>query len=174
VSLFRSKAEQKLLDKGLDPARLPPGQYLTEKWPVLHAGTVPQTDLATWDFKVFGEVEEPLTLDYDERQALESVRHVVQGRALARAREARATQAERALRPRACGAGLHRQRATRGARKRQRPHRLGGRRPPTRGRARLAAAACRALALLLEERQVAAGHRASLRRSAGLLGAARL
>jgi len=70
VSLFRSKAEQKLVDKGLDPARLPPGQYFTEKWPVLHAGTVPKTDLATWDFKVFGEVEEPITLDYDELQAL--------------------------------------------------------------------------------------------------------
>jgi DMSO/TMAO reductase YedYZ molybdopterin-dependent catalytic subunit len=70
VPLFRSKAEQKLVDKGLDPARLPPGQYLTEKWPVLHAGTVPQTDLASWDFKVFGEVEEPLTLGYDELQAL--------------------------------------------------------------------------------------------------------
>jgi DMSO/TMAO reductase YedYZ molybdopterin-dependent catalytic subunit len=70
VPLFRSKAEQKLVDKGLDPARLPPGQYLTEKWPVLHAGTVPQTDLASWDFKVFGEVEEPLTLGYGELQAL--------------------------------------------------------------------------------------------------------
>src|SRR4051795_13417595 len=70
MSLFRGKAEQKLIDKGLDPARLPPGQYLTEKWPVLHAGTVPQTDLATWDFKVFGEVEEPLALGYDELQAL--------------------------------------------------------------------------------------------------------
>jgi DMSO/TMAO reductase YedYZ molybdopterin-dependent catalytic subunit len=70
VPLFRSKAEQKLVDRGLDPARLPPGQYLTEKWPVLHAGTVPQTDLASWDFKVFGEVEEPLTLGYDELQAL--------------------------------------------------------------------------------------------------------
>jgi DMSO/TMAO reductase YedYZ molybdopterin-dependent catalytic subunit len=70
VPLFRSKAEQKLLERGLDPARLPPGQYLTEKWPVLHAGTVPHTDLATWDFRVFGEVEEPLTLNYDELRAL--------------------------------------------------------------------------------------------------------
>src|SRR5204862_2194123 len=70
MSLFRGKAEQKLVDKGLDPARLPPGQYLTEKWPVLHAGTVPRTDLATWDFKVFGEVEEPITLTYDDLQAL--------------------------------------------------------------------------------------------------------
>ena len=49
MSLFRGKAEQKLVEKGLDPKRLPPGQYLTEKWPVLHAGTVPQTELATWD-----------------------------------------------------------------------------------------------------------------------------
>jgi DMSO/TMAO reductase YedYZ molybdopterin-dependent catalytic subunit len=70
VTLFRSKAEQKLVDHGLDPARLPPGQYLTEKWPVLHAGTVPTTDLATWDFKVWGEVEEPLTLDYEQLMAL--------------------------------------------------------------------------------------------------------
>jgi len=70
MSLFRGKAEQKLIDKGLDPARLPPGQYLTEKWPVLHAGTVPRTDLSTWDFKITGEVAEPLTLTYDELQAL--------------------------------------------------------------------------------------------------------
>jgi len=70
VTLFRSKAERKLVEKGLDPARLPPGQYLTEKWPVLHAGIVPKTDLATWDFKVFGEVEEPIALTYEELQAL--------------------------------------------------------------------------------------------------------
>jgi DMSO/TMAO reductase YedYZ molybdopterin-dependent catalytic subunit len=68
--VFRSKAEQKVADAGYDPARLPPGQYLTEKWPVLHAGTVPRTDLATWDFKISGEVAEPLTLTYDELQAL--------------------------------------------------------------------------------------------------------
>jgi DMSO/TMAO reductase YedYZ molybdopterin-dependent catalytic subunit len=72
LPLFRSKAEQKLVERGLDPARLPPGQYLTEKWPVLHAGTVPQTDLATWDFRVFGEVEEPLTLTWEQFQELPS------------------------------------------------------------------------------------------------------
>jgi hypothetical protein len=44
VSIFRSRAEKKLVESGLDPARLPPGQYLTEKWPVLHAGSVPKTD----------------------------------------------------------------------------------------------------------------------------------
>jgi DMSO/TMAO reductase YedYZ molybdopterin-dependent catalytic subunit len=60
-------------DAGYDPARLPPGQYLTEKWPVLHAGSVPHTDLATWDFRVWGEVEEPLTLRWEEFSALPTV-----------------------------------------------------------------------------------------------------
>jgi DMSO/TMAO reductase YedYZ molybdopterin-dependent catalytic subunit len=72
MPLFRSKAEQKLVERGLDPSRLPPGQYLTEKWPVLHAGSVPEVDLATWDFRVFGEVEEPLTLSWEELRALPS------------------------------------------------------------------------------------------------------
>jgi DMSO/TMAO reductase YedYZ molybdopterin-dependent catalytic subunit len=70
--MFRSKAEQKVRDAGFDPARLPPGQYLTEKWPVLHAGDVPEIDLATWDFRVWGEVEQPLRLSWDELQALPS------------------------------------------------------------------------------------------------------
>src|SRR2546421_13073776 len=39
--------------------RLPPGQVLTRKWPVLHAGETPHyPDLAPWDFFVFGEVKE--------------------------------------------------------------------------------------------------------------------
>jgi len=63
--VFRSRAERKVVDAGYDPARLPPGQYLTEKWPVLHAGSIPQTDLATWDFFVSGEVESPVRLDWD-------------------------------------------------------------------------------------------------------------
>lgn len=68
--MFRSRAMRKVEEAGYDPDRLPPGQYLTEKWPVLHAGTVPNTDLATWDFRVFGEVESPLTLSWDEFTAL--------------------------------------------------------------------------------------------------------
>jgi DMSO/TMAO reductase YedYZ molybdopterin-dependent catalytic subunit len=70
--VFRSRAERKVEEAGYDPARLPPGQYLTEKWPVLHAGTVPQTDLSTWDFRVYGEVENPVTLSWDEFTALQS------------------------------------------------------------------------------------------------------
>jgi DMSO/TMAO reductase YedYZ molybdopterin-dependent catalytic subunit len=68
--MFRSRAMRKVEEAGYDPDRLPPGQYLTEKWPVLHAGTVPDTDLATWDFRVFGEVESPVTLSWDELSSL--------------------------------------------------------------------------------------------------------
>ena len=70
MPLFRSKAEDKVRDAGYDPARLPPGQYLTEKWPVLHAGDVPDVDVATWTLTVSGDVESPLTLSYDELRAL--------------------------------------------------------------------------------------------------------
>jgi DMSO/TMAO reductase YedYZ molybdopterin-dependent catalytic subunit len=64
--VFRSNAERKVRAAGYDPARLPPGQHLTEKWPVLHAGSVPVTDLATWTLRVFGEVEEPLELSWEQ------------------------------------------------------------------------------------------------------------
>ena len=70
MALFRSKAEDKVRQAGYDPARLPPGQYLTDKWPVLHAGDVPDVDLATWTLEVTGEVEEPLSLTYDELREL--------------------------------------------------------------------------------------------------------
>ena len=70
MALFRSRAENKVREAGYDPARLPPGQYLTDKWPVLHAGSVPYTDLATWDFRVWGQVEEPVTLTWEEFDAL--------------------------------------------------------------------------------------------------------
>ena len=65
--MFRSKAEKKVVELGFDPARLPPGQYLTEKWPVLHAGSVAEyPDLSTWTFRVFGEVERPIELGWEQ------------------------------------------------------------------------------------------------------------
>jgi DMSO/TMAO reductase YedYZ molybdopterin-dependent catalytic subunit len=70
MPLFRSKAEDKVRKAGFDPARLPPGQYYTDKWPVLHAGDVPNEDLATWTLTISGEVEEPVTLTYEELTAL--------------------------------------------------------------------------------------------------------
>ncbi len=62
-----------MVELGYDLSRLPPGQYLTEKWPVLHAGSVPDTDLDRWDFKVWGEVDEPLTLSWQELSSLPTV-----------------------------------------------------------------------------------------------------
>ena len=53
--------------------RLPPGQVLTAKWPVLHYGLVPEVDTATWTFEVSGLVEHPFTLSYAELQALPNV-----------------------------------------------------------------------------------------------------
>ena len=64
--MFRARAERKVRDAGYDPARLPPGQYLTDKWPVLHAGGVPDVNLETWTLRVFGEVEQELELSWLE------------------------------------------------------------------------------------------------------------
>jgi DMSO/TMAO reductase YedYZ molybdopterin-dependent catalytic subunit len=50
--------------------RLPPGQIITRKWPVLHYGTVPTVDLSTWRFKVGGALERPFELGWDALNAL--------------------------------------------------------------------------------------------------------
>ena len=50
--------------------RLPPGQSLTLKWPVLHYGSVPRFDPKTWDFRVYGLVESPLKISWEEFNAL--------------------------------------------------------------------------------------------------------
>jgi DMSO/TMAO reductase YedYZ molybdopterin-dependent catalytic subunit len=53
--------------------RLPPGQSLSLKWPVLHDGEVPSFDPASWDFRVGGLVESPLVLTWAEFTALPQV-----------------------------------------------------------------------------------------------------
>jgi DMSO/TMAO reductase YedYZ molybdopterin-dependent catalytic subunit len=55
---------------GIDPARVPPGQYLTDGFPVLTVGPNPEFDLSGWDFKLYGAVEHELQLSWDELQAL--------------------------------------------------------------------------------------------------------
>ena len=47
-----------------DTQAAPPGQYLTEKFPVLTFGGTPDIDLDTWQFRVFGLVEEEVVLDW--------------------------------------------------------------------------------------------------------------
>jgi DMSO/TMAO reductase YedYZ molybdopterin-dependent catalytic subunit len=47
--------------------RVPPGQFVTQKFPVLHYGSVPiYANLDKWDFRVFGLVEKPLRLNWDD------------------------------------------------------------------------------------------------------------
>ncbi len=51
--------------------RVPPGQFLTEKFPVLHYGSVPiYKNLDNWDFRVFGLVEQPLCFTWNQLMAL--------------------------------------------------------------------------------------------------------
>ncbi len=50
--------------------RLPPGQKLTETWPVLHYGSVPRVDQAGWTFKVVGELADPRIITWEEFSAL--------------------------------------------------------------------------------------------------------
>jgi len=52
-------------------ARVPPGQYLTQKWPVLHYGPVPPFNPKPWDFRVFGNVENEIKLNWEEFQKLD-------------------------------------------------------------------------------------------------------
>ena len=58
---------------GIDPARIPPGQYLTSKFPVLTYGRNPRVDLPSWSLSVWGEVEEPFSVTWDELMAMEQV-----------------------------------------------------------------------------------------------------
>jgi len=62
----RKEAEDRVAKEG----RLPPGQSLTQKFPVLHYGPVPPFHPATWDFRVWGEVEEEHTWTWDLFQEL--------------------------------------------------------------------------------------------------------
>lgn len=64
---FIEGSERKQLERAMrDAGRLPPGQSATLKWPVLHEGPIPPFDLAKWDFRITGLVENPIRLTWDE------------------------------------------------------------------------------------------------------------
>lgn len=57
----------------VDPAlakRLPPGQVLTERFPILHEGDVPVYDMDVWTLRVFGEVDREVLLSYKDIMAM--------------------------------------------------------------------------------------------------------
>jgi DMSO/TMAO reductase YedYZ molybdopterin-dependent catalytic subunit len=51
-------------------SRVPPGQQLTVKWPVLQYGAVPNVDLTTWSFEITGLVEKSSRFNWQEFLAL--------------------------------------------------------------------------------------------------------
>ena len=53
--------------------RLPPGQYFTERYPVLHVGDVPTVDPSTWTLRLFGLVRAERTLTWADLHALPEV-----------------------------------------------------------------------------------------------------
>ncbi len=66
---FFERNRRSLLEKGYSPDRLPPGQYYTERYPVLHVGDVPHIDPADWNLRVFGLVEAERTFSRHELHA---------------------------------------------------------------------------------------------------------
>jgi DMSO/TMAO reductase YedYZ molybdopterin-dependent catalytic subunit len=66
-SFFRRTPDPRVAE---DPSRLPPGQVLTEKWPVLHYGNIPRYDISKWRLRIHGQVQHEATLSLDEVRAL--------------------------------------------------------------------------------------------------------
>jgi DMSO/TMAO reductase YedYZ molybdopterin-dependent catalytic subunit len=56
--------------KRRDDVRLPPGQYLTEDFPVLSAGPTPNISLDRWEFTISSETGESHRWSWDELQEL--------------------------------------------------------------------------------------------------------
>lgn len=71
---FFDRNRRELERSGISPDRLPAGQYSTKRFPVLHAGPIPQADLSTWDFSVDGLVTEPVVWTWEEFQAFPRVK----------------------------------------------------------------------------------------------------
>jgi DMSO/TMAO reductase YedYZ molybdopterin-dependent catalytic subunit len=70
---FFDRNRKEVEEKGYDPSRLPPGQYLTERFPVLHVGDVPTYAPGEWNLTIGGMVNSPFTLTFEELTALPSV-----------------------------------------------------------------------------------------------------
>jgi len=72
---FFDRNRKALEERGIDPARLPPGQYFTDRFPVLHVGDVPRyaEDLSDWSLTIGGLVESPVTLSWSDLLALPAV-----------------------------------------------------------------------------------------------------
>ena len=70
---FFDRNREALAAKGIDPHRLPPGQYLTDRFPVLHVGDVPDYSPGEWNLSISGLIEQPFTVTLEELRSLPSV-----------------------------------------------------------------------------------------------------
>ena len=68
---FFARNRKELEKRGIASERLPPGQYFTDRFPVLHVGEAPgYDDLSQWDLRLFGLVAEPKVLSWADVCAL--------------------------------------------------------------------------------------------------------
>jgi len=74
MALFQGNDRRKEEERIREQDRLPPGQALTLKFPVLHYGPVPPFNPATWELRVFGEVEQELRWTWEEFNRLPRTR----------------------------------------------------------------------------------------------------
>ncbi len=65
MTKFSSQGSKEHESPNRQQDRLPPGQILSKNFPVLHYGSIPPFNAATWTFQIWGEVEQPLTLSWD-------------------------------------------------------------------------------------------------------------
>ena len=72
VSFFE-RNRQEVVAMGYDSERLPPGQYLTNRFPVLHVGDVPTYAPGEWNLTIFGLVDKPYRLTFEELTSLPTV-----------------------------------------------------------------------------------------------------
>ena len=70
---FGERGRRRAEKLGIDPARLPPGQSPTLKFPVLTIGRTPKVETSAWSLSVHGEVEAPFSLRWDDLLALPQV-----------------------------------------------------------------------------------------------------
>jgi len=70
---FFDRNRANLVKQGIDPARLPPGQYTTDRFPVLHVGDIPDYEPGQWDLSITGLVDEPFTITLDELRSMPSI-----------------------------------------------------------------------------------------------------
>jgi DMSO/TMAO reductase YedYZ molybdopterin-dependent catalytic subunit len=72
--IFGERGKRRAQALGIDPARVPPGQSPTVKWPVLSVGATPSVGTDQWRLSIDGAVAEPYVLDWEQFQSLAGAR----------------------------------------------------------------------------------------------------